>query len=87
MNAREHFAWARERAMEYVEMGDGPMAMASFTSDLAKHKGTEAITTTTYGVMLGEYLEDGVDGVRRFFEELLIKPEDLPDLDGDDATT
>lgn len=36
MNAAEHLAWAKERALEYVDT-DPAMAFTSLVSDLRKH--------------------------------------------------
>jgi len=70
VNAPEHFRWARDRAMEYVEMGDGALAMSSLVSDLNKHEGTAHIMADLSTLMIGEYLIDGVRGVKRFIEGL-----------------
>lgn len=40
MNRAEHLAWARNRALEYVDAGDNANALASLTSDLRKHPDT-----------------------------------------------
>lgn len=37
MTREEHLAWAKERALEYVDAGDLSQAFASLTSDLGKH--------------------------------------------------
>lgn len=67
--AAEHFAWARGRAMEYVEAGDGGNAMASLVSDLSKHPGTAGILTADLqGLFLGEVAIGGAVGARRFIE-------------------
>lgn len=41
----EHLAWAKQRALRYLDAGDRPNAFASMVSDLAKHPalGTPAI--------------------------------------------
>jgi hypothetical protein len=71
MNAAEHFAWARQRAMEYVEIGDGPTAMASLVSDLGKHEGTAGILTPNLlTLFLGEVMIGGAQGARRFIDGL-----------------
>lgn len=36
----EHLQWCKDRAMEYVNAGDGDAAFASFTSDMRKHPET-----------------------------------------------
>lgn len=37
---QEHLEWCKKRAIEYVELGDVPQALASFMSDLGKHEET-----------------------------------------------
>jgi hypothetical protein len=37
----EHLAWCKRRALEYVEDGDLPNAIASMGSDLSKHPETK----------------------------------------------
>lgn len=71
MNAAEHFAWARERAMEYVGLGDGANAMASFVSDLNKHPGTACILTPDLMYLFaGEVAIGGAHGARLFIDGL-----------------
>lgn len=71
MNAAEHFAWAKGRALEYVDLGDAGNAMASLVSDLGKHKGTAGILhEELLTLFAGEILIDGVRGARRFIEGL-----------------
>lgn len=36
----EHLAWCKQRALEYVELGDYNQALTSMMSDLGKHPGT-----------------------------------------------
>jgi len=36
----EHLAWCKQRALEYVDMGDLTEAWMSFTSDMNKHSET-----------------------------------------------
>lgn len=38
---KEHLDWCKQRALEYVEAGDCPNAVASMSSDLNKHSETE----------------------------------------------
>lgn len=67
--AAEHFAWARERAMEYVALGDGANAMSSLVSDLDKHADTRNILTRDLQMLfMGEVILAGADGARRFIE-------------------
>jgi TorA maturation chaperone TorD len=37
----EHLRWAKDRALEYADMGDVSQAMASLGSDLNKHPETK----------------------------------------------
>jgi hypothetical protein len=77
--AREHFLFARERALEYVEMGDAGNAMTSMVSDLGKHPGTaDILTPDLTALFMGEVLIGGVTGARRFIEGLPIPKEDTP---------
>lgn len=48
MTRQEHLQWAKDRALEYADQGDVGSAVASMTSDLAKHPETRGHT----GVML-----------------------------------
>jgi hypothetical protein len=43
MTRAEHLAWAKERALEYVDRGELVLAQASLISDLGKHPETGAI--------------------------------------------
>jgi hypothetical protein len=70
-SAAEHFAWARQRAMEYVDLGDGGAAMSSLISDLNKHQGTANILTPPLqGLFMGEVMLAGAKGARQFIEGL-----------------
>lgn len=40
MTRQEHLEWAKTRALEYADQGDVTSAVASITSDLAKHPET-----------------------------------------------
>jgi len=59
VNAAEHLAWAQERAMEYIELGDVSQAMASFLSDLTKHPGTDKLFTSPVQVLYMHVLMTG----------------------------
>lgn len=41
MNRQEHMQWCKDRALEYVDMGDNQQAFASLASDLGKHPETD----------------------------------------------
>jgi len=69
LSPAEHFEWSRQRAMEYVNLGDGGLAMSSLISDLGKHPGTAGILhPDLQGLFLGEVMLAGAEGARRFIE-------------------
>lgn len=69
MNAAEHFAWARSRAMECIDLGDGGSALASLVSDLSKHEGTAQIMHEGLQMLaMGELLIGGARGLKGFIE-------------------
>lgn len=41
MTRKEHLAWCKKRAHEYLDQGDVMNAVTSMLSDLSKHPGTE----------------------------------------------
>ena len=60
MSAAEHFEWSRQRAMEYVNVGDGGGAMSSLIQDLSLHPGTADILTSDLQMLfVGEVLVGG----------------------------
>lgn len=63
----EHLAWCKERALEYVDIGDLGQAVASMGSDLSKHPETRPNQTL---MLLGmRYILDGdTEAVRRWIE-------------------
>jgi hypothetical protein len=66
-----HLAWCKKRALEYVEAGDVPQALASLFSDLGKHKETANHQGIELGalLMLAGMLGTNHD-VRHFIEGL-----------------
>lgn len=48
----EHVAWCKERALEYVDLGDTANALASMTSDLGKHEETADHAAIQLGMLL-----------------------------------
>jgi hypothetical protein len=71
MNAAEHFDWAIDRAMHYVENNDAASAMSSLIGDLDNHEGTADIITPPLTMLFfGEIAIDGVQGARRFISGL-----------------
>lgn len=52
MTAKEHLAWAKERAVAYLDVGDRGNAWASFVSDLRKHPETNNHSGIELGFLL-----------------------------------
>ena len=69
MNQDEHIAWAKERALEYLDRGDRTGAVTSMLSDLQKHEETKGIgkAMQTYGLFLLMNQKPDSD-IRRFIE-------------------
>ena len=57
MNRQEHLQWCKDRALEYVDIGDLPQALASMSSDISKHPETACTHISKIGLqmmMIGE---------------------------------
>ena len=52
MDRAEHLQWCKDRALEYVKMGDMSQAVASMTSDLSKHPETASHPAIQLGTMM-----------------------------------
>lgn len=52
MTRAEHLEWCKQRALEYVDMGDMPQAYASMASDLKKHPETANHSAIELGMMM-----------------------------------
>lgn len=52
MNRTEHLNWCKERALQYVNIGDLQQAFASFQSDMTKHDETTNHIGLKSGIML-----------------------------------
>lgn len=52
MDRREHLKWCKDRALEYVNMGDTQQAFASFSSDMSKHPETANHSALQLGTSL-----------------------------------
>ena len=66
MDRLEHLAWCKTRALEYVESGDLPSAVASMTSDMGKHP--ENAVPPHLAMMGILEIGHGRDAVRRWIE-------------------
>ena len=52
MDRAEHLQWCKDRALEYVDIGDMSQAVASMCSDLSKHPETANHPGKILGSML-----------------------------------
>lgn len=66
MDRSEHLEWAKKRALEYVDGGDLPSAIASMISDLRKHPELEK--SAGWGGLLIMLDADRPDAVRQWIE-------------------
>lgn len=67
MTREEHLAWCKQRALEYVNAGDLPNAVASMASDMNKDART-AVHVCLVGVGMMEAAKSNTEGVRRWIE-------------------
>jgi Tfp pilus assembly protein PilF len=63
----EHVAWAKRRALAYLDAGDVASAVASMLNDLSKHPETETIGRVMAPIGLFE-ASQGETAARRFIE-------------------
>ena len=50
--AEEHLQWCKDRALQYVQIGELNNAFASMASDLNKHEGTRDHAGMQLGIMM-----------------------------------
>jgi hypothetical protein len=69
MTRAEHVAWAKQRALEYVEQGDFAQAIASIVTDYNNHEETSHSSALIGIIGIGE-VAAGADAerMRRFIE-------------------
>jgi hypothetical protein len=67
MMGREHLDWAKQRAFECVERGEGAEAVTSMISDLGKHEDLWASRQVAEMLFLTVDLQD-IRSVRKFIE-------------------
>lgn len=70
MTREEHLAWAKQRALEFVDLNQIPKAIASITSDLSKHPETVMARTQVVELMRMVLADTDNAAVRKFIEEL-----------------
>ena len=71
MTRDEHLEWAKQRAREYLDLGDWEQAWASMVSDLGKHPELEkhiAIEMEMMLIMMPNSSYTNVPAMRRFIE-------------------
>lgn len=66
----EHLAWAKSRALEYIDVGDAPKAAASIISDLDKHSAWNAQIREMAVEAVKLALKGDRAGLRRWIEDL-----------------
>ena len=66
----EHLAWCKQRALEYVDLGDLKNALASMGSDMRKHPQTDTPAVATLLGMEGSrcYMAGDTEAMRRLIE-------------------
>lgn len=65
----DHLAWAKARAIEYIDLGQPHLAIAFMLSDLGKHDAWDGEVLETLGVLgTFEALRRGVSGVCAWVE-------------------
>ena len=64
----EHVRWCKQRALEYIDLGQPDRAYASMVSDMGKHKETEEAIRLNLVAGAAALKYDGIDGVRRWVE-------------------
>lgn len=52
MTRQEHLEWCKQRALEYVDIGDMGQAWASMASDMKKHTETQNHAGIELGTMM-----------------------------------
>lgn len=67
MDRAEHVQWSKDRALEYLDAGDLPTAVASMTQDMNLREDTTPPPVLLQLAML-ELMKGDRDGVRRWIE-------------------
>lgn len=70
ISREEHLAWAKRRALEYVDMGDPTQGFTSMLSDMGKHPELENHPGNAIGVgfmLLPGWIDNRAE-VRRWIE-------------------
>ncbi|HZF24007.1 MAG TPA: hypothetical protein VE030_11155 [Burkholderiales bacterium] len=68
MTRVEHLAWAKQRALQYLNAGDLMNALASMGSDLSKHEELSKIGDMLFPLGMLYVQNHDVGGMRRWIE-------------------
>lgn len=68
MTRAEHLQWCKDRALEYLDVGDLNQAATSMISDMSKHPETAGYPEALNQLVMLELLNRNADGVRRCIE-------------------
>jgi hypothetical protein len=68
MPRAEHLAWAKQRALAYVERGELVNAVASMISDLEKHKAFATPSLSFLALVGMREIHRGPEAVRHWIE-------------------
>lgn len=68
MTRAEHVRWCKERALEYIDLGQPQMAVSSMVSDMGKHPETEDAIRSQIVHGMTAARTGTTDAVRRWVE-------------------
>lgn len=70
MDRAEHLAWAKQRALEYVDLGEQQNGIVSLISDMGKHPETEICVTLAFSSLVPMF-KHTPDEVRKWIESFV----------------
>lgn len=70
MNRAEHLAWAKTRALEFLDRGEVAQTSATLMSDLSKHPETVGLAREGGTPLMKLAVARDVDGMRQWIEAL-----------------
>jgi hypothetical protein len=68
MTRAEHLAWCKQRAHEYLAIGDIQNAIQSIMSDVQKHDGTKNVAPEVLALGFSVMLSGDRDQARRYID-------------------
>lgn len=66
MNRSDHLQWCKDRANQYLDVGNIQEGVASMLSDLSKHVETEAVGCTLAPMGMMAMMSGNLDEAKRF---------------------